>query len=407
MTRFSLKATILVVLTVALLFGLCAAASAASWPDLDNSLLTTYGVTAGQLAQVSSGFPDGTWQPWREVTTGQFLKMSLAAFGLNATDASAPSVTGDPYTPISREQAAAVLANLVAAADGYDLASMTADDVTAALQPFQDADAVSPDLRTAVAFAVTRHLVKGNDAHLLRPQATLIRIAGAALIIRAMGPALAVDETENGGTMTVRTGDIIQVVLKGNPTTGYSWTAALADGDTAILEQLGDPSYVPDSNLIGAGGTFTFRFKALKAGQAVLKLVYTRPWESVPALQTFSMTVKVADKPLEGTSWKLTGWSLNSINPADFTITASFKDGNMGGTSAVNGYGGDYTLGYNGAFSLGTVIHTMMAGSEPAMRAEDAYYALLGQAAEYRLSGTTLVLMDANGNQLLIFAPAA
>ena len=41
---------------------------------------------------------------------------------------------------------------------------------------------------------------------------------------------------------------------------------------------------------------------------------------------------------LEGTSWKLTGWSVSSQDPNDFTITAAFKDGRIGGTSAVNTY---------------------------------------------------------------------
>ena len=124
--------------------------------------------------------------------------------------------------------------------------------------------------------------------------------------------------------MTVKVGDIIQVVLKGNPTTGYTWSANLSEQDASILEQMGDPSFVSDTQLIGSGGTFTFRFKALKAGEATLKLVYARPWESVPPLETFSVTVKVAEAPLEGTAWKLEGWTLSSLNPADFEITASF-----------------------------------------------------------------------------------
>ena len=46
---------------------------------------------------------------------------------------------------------------------------------------------------------------------------------------------------------------------------------------------------------------------------------------------------------LEGTAWKLTGWSISSQDPGDFTITAEFKDGRIGGKSAVNSYGGPYT----------------------------------------------------------------
>jgi heat shock protein HslJ len=45
-----------------------------------------------------------------------------------------------------------------------------------------------------------------------------------------------------------------------------------------------------------------------------------------------------------------------------------------------------------------------MAGPEPAMRAEHAYLTLLQQARSYSISGRTLTLYDAHGNESLIFA---
>ncbi len=109
---------------------------------------------------------------------------------------------------------------------------------------------------------------------------------------------------------------------------------------------------------------------------------------------------------LAGTSWKLTGWSASSQDPNDFTINAEFKDGRIGGTAAVNQYGGPYTAGDDGSFSVGELVSTMMAGPEPDMRAEQTYLELLAEAKEFKLDGKMLTLSDANGNESLIYTTA-
>ena len=110
---------------------------------------------------------------------------------------------------------------------------------------------------------------------------------------------------------------------------------------------------------------------------------------------------------LAGTSWKLTGWSVSSQDPNDFTITAEFQDGRIGGTSAVNQYGGPYTAGDDGSFSVGELVSTMMAGPEPDMRAEQTYLKLLAEAKQFKVDGETLTLSDANGNGSLIYTASA
>lgn len=109
------------------------------------------------------------------------------------------------------------------------------------------------------------------------------------------GPAK-LTEADNGRTITVKVGDDIQVVLSGNPTTGYSWATSLGPADKAVLEQQGDAVYAQQStgqSVVGAGGAFTFTFKAAAAGQVDLKFGYARSWENVAPLQTYSLTVIV------------------------------------------------------------------------------------------------------------------
>lgn len=109
---------------------------------------------------------------------------------------------------------------------------------------------------------------------------------------------------------------------------------------------------------------------------------------------------------LDGTQWRLTGWTLSSLNPAEFNITAEFAEGRISGHGGVNTYGGPYELGSRTAFSVGPLVSTEMAGPEPAMRAEGAYLTLLGQAKSYRVDAGRLTLFDAGGNESLVFESA-
>ncbi len=131
----------------------------------------------------------------------------------------------------------------------------------------------------------------------------VLTLVGMALALTACGSResaggpVKLTEADNGKAVTVGVGDEIQVVLAGNPTTGYSWSSAMSDADKAILQQQGEPVYVQEStdpSLVGGGGTFTFNFKATAHGQATIKLDYARPFETgVAPIQTFSAPVDV------------------------------------------------------------------------------------------------------------------
>jgi inhibitor of cysteine peptidase len=99
-------------------------------------------------------------------------------------------------------------------------------------------------------------------------------------------------EQDSGRTLELRVGDRIEVMLSGNPTTGFNWEPAATDG--AILRQIGERIYTRDSNLIGAGGKMSFCFEAVGTGKTTLRLIYHRSWEkNVPPAKTFEVTVVV------------------------------------------------------------------------------------------------------------------
>ena len=109
---------------------------------------------------------------------------------------------------------------------------------------------------------------------------------------------------------------------------------------------------------------------------------------------------------LDGTAWRLTAWTLNSLDPGGFAITARFAEGKISGNSGVNAYGGSYTAGPEEAFSVGDLTVGAVGGIGPDMRAEQAYLTLLGQAKSFRRSDGRLILLDRHGNESLTFQAA-
>lgn len=102
--------------------------------------------------------------------------------------------------------------------------------------------------------------------------------------------------------------------------------------------------------------------------------------------------------------WRLTDWSVSSLHPADFMITATFTPDTMSGRSAVNQYTGYYALTKDSGFSIDSLTMTEIGGSEEEMNAERIYYELLNQAKKYVLNPSSFRLLDENNNELLIFA---
>ena len=100
--------------------------------------------------------------------------------------------------------------------------------------------------------------------------------------------------SDPGKTIDIKAGTEFDIVisLESNPSTGYSW-AAVYDQDDLVLVDKNFVSYQGPEELVGAGGTEIFRFKAQKTGQTVITMFYQRPWES-GSLETrvFNVLVK-------------------------------------------------------------------------------------------------------------------
>lgn len=79
-------------------------------------------------------------------------------------------------------------------------------------------------------------------------------------------------------TIEIKVGESFIIALDSNPTTGYTWHE---DFDKSFLE-LVDHEYersLAGEGLVGAGGTESFEFKALKEGDTEVTMVYKQGWE--------------------------------------------------------------------------------------------------------------------------------
>ncbi len=108
-----------------------------------------------------------------------------------------------------------------------------------------------------------------------------------------------------------------------------------------------------------------------------------------------------------GTQWDLVAAAGDAIDCAALLVTLGFQEGRAGGRAPVNRYFGTCTEGPGGSLVLGPFGMTMMAGPPEAMAAETAYVRLLEQVRGFRTGDDSLVLVDAQGAELLHFAPSA
>lgn len=100
---------------------------------------------------------------------------------------------------------------------------------------------------------------------------------------------------DSGQEINIDVGQEFVIALGSNPgSTGYSWQATYEE---TMLELVGGKSTFEadetEEGLVGAGGIEYFRFKALRAGETQITLVYEQPWEGGGIDQTKVFTVVI------------------------------------------------------------------------------------------------------------------
>ena len=108
---------------------------------------------------------------------------------------------------------------------------------------------------------------------------------------------LVLDESDGGTIQRMTVGELLRIELEGNASTGYEWARvepASFAGSPLDIEKEGD---VQPNGLqpIGGGGTYCFRYRAMRLGTITLAFEYRRPWEPDMPIESYAVTIWVTD----------------------------------------------------------------------------------------------------------------
>lgn len=124
----------------------------------------------------------------------------------------------------------------------------------------------------------------------------VVVLAVAALLLglwpRGANGVHRLEAGDDGAVIEAKVGERISLELEGNPTTGYTWQVTAFD--PAVAAPAGEPDYESSSDADGAGGTFTFHFDVVGAGETEVVLQYFPSWEEpTDTAGRFAFTVRV------------------------------------------------------------------------------------------------------------------
>jgi inhibitor of cysteine peptidase len=106
-----------------------------------------------------------------------------------------------------------------------------------------------------------------------------------------------IGEADNGKTIFIAKGTILELSLDTNPSTGYGWQFVQEpDPDILRLEDhyltFKDPTEPPKP---GDPEIEYWIYRAVGEGWTTISLEYLRPWETVPPIKTFRVTIVVTN----------------------------------------------------------------------------------------------------------------
>lgn len=149
-------------------------------------------------------------------------------------------------------------------------------------------------------------------------------VIAASLLLAACGGGGGDDEGSSGELRSVSDpatpveasiGDVVEISLEANPTTGFSWELA-SPPETAIVrflggdyESRGEAAQADEGEdgdtpapVVGAGGVQRLRFQVVGAGATTVQLRYVQPWVDPPTpAATSAFTIRVRNAaPADG-----------------------------------------------------------------------------------------------------------
>lgn len=119
---------------------------------------------------------------------------------------------------------------------------------------------------------------------------TVISVALSETPMKNNHKTIYLTEKDNGSTVSVRKGDMLNLTLQDRGDGGYTWT--ITKIDEKILGQV-DQFNWGNSGLLGDFGKDTWIFSAKNIGTTTLQLECKRPWTGGNTSETISVNIEV------------------------------------------------------------------------------------------------------------------
>ena len=114
----------------------------------------------------------------------------------------------------------------------------------------------------------------------------------AVCLPKASAATRVITDADKGATVHLKVGDVLEVRLRANPSTGYMWY--LHKDSTKLLKLTGQSQTEPTEPGVGRPVFQIFKFDARSVGDGVLLLHYVRSWEPPSAdEQRFDLNVSI------------------------------------------------------------------------------------------------------------------
>ena len=114
----------------------------------------------------------------------------------------------------------------------------------------------------------------------------------AGLAQPAFAATRVITDADKGASVQLKLGDILEVHLRSNPTTGYSWY--VHPKSTTLLKLIGQSQTQAPLPGVGRPIFQIFRFQAVAVGDGILLLHYIRAWEKpLPMEEQFELHVSI------------------------------------------------------------------------------------------------------------------
>jgi len=106
---------------------------------------------------------------------------------------------------------------------------------------------------------------------------------------------ISLHEQSDGQVLEASMGDVFEIVLPENPTTGFRWR--IESSGEPVCRLVRDSFVPPEQAVPGRGGVHHWEFQVERAGKGTILLVLVRSWQPPgPESRTFRTDVHVAKR---------------------------------------------------------------------------------------------------------------